>query len=326
MRAVVIDQNGGPDVMKLVDRPVPEPGPGQVQFQVAYAIVHPMDINARSGAMKWGVPPLPMTIGYGSSGRVTKVGEGVDASWVGKRITAGGHHGGYADYAIANVAAVAEIANELSWTSAFGVGSASTAWHMLNTVARARKDDWVVVHSAAGAVGLMLTQIAKDMGCRVIGLVGGPKKVEWAKQFGADHLIDYVADKAWPKTVMQITDNRGVDFIMDGNSGADMPQEFSCLAPLGQVIVIGAMNGPAPDVNVASLIAGSKGIRGFVVSHGIAKTKGAERAEIVAKLASGAWRFPVSEPLALEDAVKAHTMFQAREVMGRLIIKVGGNL
>jgi NADPH2:quinone reductase len=326
MRAVIIEQNGGPEVLKLTDRPVPDPAAGQVQFKVAYAVVHPMDMHARSGATKWGVPPPPFTIGYGSCGRVTKVGEGVDQSWVGKRITAGGHHGAYADYAVANVSAISEIPQALSWQQSFAMSSALTSWHMLHTLGRARAGDWVVAHSAAGPVGLMLIQIAKEAGCHVIGLVGGPRKLEWTKQFGAGHLIDYIADKAWPKTVMQITGGRGVDFIMDGNSGADMPQEFSCLAPLGQVIVIGAMNGPAPDVNVSKLIGGSHGIRGFVVSHGVEKTKGAERAMIADKIASGVWRFPVAEPIPLENAANAHRAFLAREALGRMVLKVGGEI
>ncbi|MBL8629737.1 MAG: zinc-binding dehydrogenase [Rhodospirillaceae bacterium] len=326
MRAIIVEQNGGPDVLKLAERAVPEPGAGQVQFQVAYAVVHPMDMHARSGAMKWGVPPLPFVIGYGSCGRVTKIGEGVDKSWLGKRITAGGQHGAYADYAVASISAIAEIPDALSWQQSFAMGSALTAWHMLHTVGRIREGEWQVAHSAAGPVGLMLTQIAKEIGCHSIGLVGGAKKLAWAKQFGADHLIDYIADKTWPKTVMQLTNNRGVDFIMDGNSGPDMPQEFSCLAPLGQVIVIGAMNGPAPDVNVSSLIAGSKGIRGFVVSHGVAATQGPERDAVAEKIAAGLWAFPVSAPFTLESASAAHRAFMAREAMGRILLNVGGDI
>ncbi|MDX2143858.1 MAG: zinc-binding dehydrogenase [Rhodospirillaceae bacterium] len=327
MRAVMLDRNGGADVLTVSDVPTPAPGAGQVLIQVAYAAVHPLDIHARTGAMKWGVPPFPFTLGYSYCGRVVKVGSGVDAALIGKRVSMSGKYGGYADFALAPVSDVVEIPSELNWRlGGFCMGSALTAWHLLHTLARVRAGDWIVVHSAAGPVGVMLTQIAKEAGCKVIGLVGGPKKVEWAKTFGADHLIDYVADKDWPAAVMRLTDNRGVDFILDGNLGADAAQQFACLAPLGQVIAIGAMAGPPPEVNISRLIAGSHGVRGFVVHHGMAKTQGAERTEIVAKFASGAWRFPVTDAGPLENVAAAHRAFEGRQTTGRYVLTVGGEI
>jgi NADPH2:quinone reductase len=327
VRAVVLSQQGGPDVLAVSDIPRPEPGPGEVLIQVAYAAVHPLDIHARSGAMKWGVPPLPFTLGYSYCGRVAKVGAGADPNLVGERVTMSGKYGGYADFALAPASEVVAIPAPLNWqTGGFCMGSTLTAWHMLHTLARVRAGDWIVVHSAAGPVGVMLTQIAVEAGCRVIGLVGGPKKVEWAKSFGADHLIDYIADRDWPATVMSLTDRRGVDFIMDGNLGADAAKQFACLAPLGQVIAIGAMAGPAPEINVSRLIAGSQGVRGFVVNHGMAKTKGAERPVIVDKFASGAWRFPTSSAGPLENIASAHRAFESRQTTGRYILTVGGDI
>lgn len=327
MRAVIIHQNGGPEILRISDIPVPEPGPGQVQMRVAYAAVQPLDLHARSGAMKWGVPPFPFVLGYNYCGRVSKVGAGVDNALIGERVAMSGKYGGYADFAVAAAADLVPIPRELDWKlGGFSMGPSLTAWHMLHTMGRIRESDWIAVHSAAGPVGLMLTQIAKDAGCRVIGLVGGVEKLEWARQFGADHLIDYVADKEWPKTVMALTQNRGVDFIMDGNLGPDMPKEFSCLAPFGQIIAIGAMAGPAPEVNVSRLISGSHGVRGMVVSHGLAKTKGAERPMMTSMLASGAWKFPISVFGPLESIAEATQVFEARKAMGRLIVAVGGEI
>ncbi|MDX2222622.1 MAG: zinc-binding dehydrogenase [Rhodospirillaceae bacterium] len=332
MRAIVIDRTGPADLLKVSDIPTPEPGAGQVRIRVAYAAVHPLDIHARSGAMKWGVPPLPFTLGYSYCGRIDKVGPGVDAGLIGKRVTVSSQYGGYADHAVTAAANVVPIADALDWqVGGFAMGSTLTAWHMLHTLARVRPAEWIVVHSAAGPVGAMLTQIAKAAGCRVIGLVGGPAKVAWAKQFGADHLIDYVADRDWPTTVKTLTQgpdrpNGGVDFIMDGNLGPDAAKQFACLAPLGQVIAIGAMAGPAPEVNISKLIAGSHGVRGFVVGHGMAKTNGAERPELVAKIASGAWRFPVSVAGPLEQAAAAHRAFESRATVGRTLLAVGGEI
>jgi NADPH2:quinone reductase len=327
MRAVVLERTGPAESLNVAEIPTPQPGPGQVRIRVAYAAVHPLDIHARSGAMKWGVPPLPFTLGYSYCGRIDKVGAGVDAALIDKRVTVSSQYGGYADFAVTAAANVVPIADALDWqVGGFAMGSTLTAWHMLHTLARVRAEEWLVVHSAAGPVGVMLTQIAKAAGCRVIGLVGSPAKVAWAKQFGADHLIDYVADREWPKTVMGLTGGRGADFIMDGNLGPDTLKEFSCLAPLGQVIAIGAMAGPAPEVNISRLIAGSHGVRGFVVGHGMARTKGAERADLVAKVASGAWTFPVSVAGPLEQVAAAHRAFESRATTGRTLLAVGGEI
>lgn len=327
MRAVMIEATGAPDVLKLRDVPTPEPAAGQVRIKVAYASVQPLDIHARSGAMKWGVPPLPFAPGYNYCGRVDKLGEGVDAAVLGRRVSVTGKYGGYAEHAVANAADAQPINEALDWLAGgFGMGAALTAWHLLHTMGRVRADDWIVVHSAAGPVGLMVTQIAKDAGCRVIGLLGGPDKLAWARKFGADHLIDYIADRDWSATVMKLTNGRGADFIIDGNLGPDMPREFSCLAPFGQIIAIGAMAGAAPDINISRLISGSHGVRGMVVSHGIARTKGAEMPQIVAKLASGAWSVPVSVFGPLEQAAAAHAAFEARKAMGRMVLRIGGDV
>ena len=327
MRAVILDKNGPADVLRVTDTPTPEPGEGQVQVRVAYAAVHPLDIHARSGAMKWGVPAFPFTLGYNYCGRVSKVGAGVDAALMGKRVSVSGKYGGYADFAVVNAADVNEVAPDLSWQlGGFWAGSTLTAWHMLHTLARIRPDDWIVVHSAAGPVGAMLVQIARDAGCKTIGLIGGSAKLEWAKRLKADHLIDYVADKDWPKAVMAITENRGVDFIMDGNLGPDTLKEFGCLAPLGQVIAIGAMAGQSPEVNISRLIAGSHGVRGFIVNHGMAKTKGAERKTLLENITSGRWQFPISGPVKLDQIASAHRMFEQRQTTGRFLIEVGGEI
>ena len=207
------------------------------------------------------------------------------------------------------------------------VSSAQTAWQLLNTVARARAGDVIVVHAAAGAVGLMLVQIGKEMGCKVVALVGSPEKIAWGKQQAqADLWLDYRADKEWPKKVKDFTGGRGANFIFDGNEGEDALKNLQALAPLGQVVFIGAMNGAAPPINIPTLIGGSLGVRGFVVQDGIALTKGAELAEIIPKLQSGAWKFPIAQPVPLEKVADLHRAHEARTLLGRGIIRVGGEI
>lgn len=327
MRAVVISQNGGPETLKISDAPIPEPGEGQAQIKVAYCALNPLDTHSRAGRIKWGVPPIPFVSGYEYSGRVTKVGPGVDASLVGKRVASAGSWGGAAEFAVAPAKSLVHIPDGIDWKlGTVYFTSTLTAWHMLHTMARINKGDVVVVHSAAGAVGIMTIQIAKDAGATVIGLVGSADKAAYAKSFGCEHTLNEKDDAEWPAKVKALSGGRGADVIIDGNAGPSAPLNFKCLAPLGQIIYIGAMAGPAPDVNVSALIGGSQAVRGFVMYHAMAKTKGAEFKEVHEKLISGAWKFPMNPPLPLDSIGKAHDDFENRRTMGRTIFTVGGEI
>ncbi len=328
MRAIVLEKQGGPEVLATVtDLPIPEPKPGQVQVKVAYAAMYPMDALVRAGAFRFH-PPLPFILGNSYSGRITKVGEGVDATRVGQRVTVNGQWGGYADFTTPSAEAAAPMRDGFSWQfGTVAVGPTASAWHLLHTVAKAEAGKVIVVHAAAGAVGLMLVQLGKEMGCKVIGLVGSAEKIVWAGQHAdADLWLDYRADKEWPKKVKEFTAGRGADFIFDGNQGPDTPKNFEALAQLGQVVFIGAMAGPAPEVKIPQLIVGSFGIRGFQVPHGMALTKGAEFKEIIPKLESGAWKFPIAAPAPLEQVAELHRAHEARTILGRGIISVGGEI
>lgn len=327
MRAVVITENGTPDTLKITDIPTPEPGAGEVLLKVAYCALNPLDTHARAGRIKWGVPDMPFTLGYEYSGRVEAVGEGVDDSLVGKRFAVAGSWGGCAEYAVASATSLVAIPDEFHWTlGTVYFTSTFTAWHMLHTMARVQEGDVVVVHSAAGAVGVMTTQIAKDAGCTVIGLVGSQEKIDYAAQFGADHLINEREEEEWPAKVKELTGGHGADVVIDGNAGPEAPKNFACLAPLGQIIYIGAMAGQAPEVNISKLIAASQGVRGFVQYHAMAKTKGSEFAEIHGKLDRKDWVYPLNQPLPLDQIAQAHDDFENRRTTGRTIFEVGGDI
>ena len=326
MRAIVLSKTGKPDVLAVSDQPIPEPGPGQVQVKVAYAAMNPLDVMVRAGKFPYH-PPLPFTLGYSYSGLITKVGADVDAKRVGERVAVAGAWGGYAEYAVAPAAGANPLPANFDWKlGCVALGPALTAWHLLHTMARVRSGETVVVHAAAGAVGFMLVQIAKDMGARVIGLVGSAAKMVWAQQFGADLLLDYRADPDWPAKVRAFTDGAGADYIFDGNQGPETLKNLKALAPLGQAIFIGAMAGPSPEVVVPQLIGGSTGVGGLVVYHAMAKTQGAEFKELVPKLGKGHWKFPIASPVPLENVAELHEAVEDRTLLGRGIISVGGDL
>ena len=327
MRAVVIAKNVPPDSLKITDITIPKPREGEARLKVAYCAVNPLDTHARAGRVKWGVPPMPFTLGYEYSGRVDAVGPGVDEGIIGKRFSVASTWGGCAEYAIAPTKNMTPIPDEFHWTlGTVYFTSTFTAWHMLHTMAKVEEGDSVVIHSAAGAVGVMTTQIAKDAGCQVIGLVGSKEKMKWADQFGADHLLNEKDDPAWPDKVKDLTNGLGADVIIDGNAGPETPKNLACLAPLGQVIYIGAMAGASPDVNVSGLIGSSAGVRGFIQYHAMAKTEGSEFPEIISKLDKKEWIYPLNQSIPLEDIVKAHDDFENRRTTGRTILEVGGDI
>jgi NADPH2:quinone reductase len=290
MRAIVALAPGEPDVLELREMPQPSPGPGQVGIRVAYSALNPLDTHARAARIEWNAPTFPFIPGYEFSGVVDSVGEGVDAGLIGKKVVSEGEWGGCADYALATAARLVEVPEGFDWQLATVFHTcAFSAWHVLHTAGRLRATDHVLLHSAAGPVGLMATQIAKEAGATVTGLVGSPEKIEFAQPFGADHLIDRQASD-WLEEVKRLTDGRGVDLIIDGVAGPNSHKNYEALAPLGEVIYMGAIAGQPPPVDISlQLYAKTIAIRGFVVYVAMAATQGSEQASIHEALLSGRW-------------------------------------
>lgn len=326
MRAALVTEESGPEGLQIVERPIPAPGVGQVRIKVAYAALNPLDTHARAGRIKWGHPGYPFVPGYEYCGRIDAVGKDVDPSFVGKRVASFGEWGGNGEYSIATAERLVAIPDQLSWQigAAFST-TAVTAWHLVRSAGRVKPGMHVVVHSAAGSVGAMVTQIAKEAGAIVYGLVGGPEKVAYARQFGANHVIDY-RDESWPIRVKDLSDGHGADLIIDGNAGQDSVKNYDAIAPIGNIIYIGAMGGQAPDINISMLIGKSISVTGFVQFFYQALTRGSENSEIEEKLSSGTWRIPIERIFDLRDIQEAHRLFEARLLRGRSLIKVCGDI
>lgn len=208
MKAVVAAAPGPPEVLSLEQIPVPEPGPGQVRIRVAYAALNPLDTHARAARIDWNAPTFSFTPGYEYSGLVEEVGGGrrrLDRQAGGLR----GGMGGCAEYALATAERLVAIPRGFDWQLGTVFHTcAYSAWHVLHTAGRLRATDNVLLHSAAGPVGIMMTKIAKEAGAVVHGLTSGPEKIEFARPFGADHLIDYRATD-WVAEVERLTEGRG---------------------------------------------------------------------------------------------------------------------
>ena len=326
MQSVTVKAPGGPEVLELTEAAMPTPGPGEALVKVAYAALNPLDNHARADRIKWNHPGYPFTPGFEFCGLVDAVGEGVDVALVGQRVATNGQWGGNAEYAAVTATSLVPVPPDFDWKLASCFSTcAYTAWLLVHSAARVKADQWVVVHSAAGAVGSLVIQIAKSAGAQVIGLVGGEHKFEFVEQFGPDAVIDYLRDD-WPDGVKALTDGRGADVIFDGNAGDRAPMNLDAVAPLGHIIYLGASAGQAPPVPPSMLIGKSCSMSGFVQYFHQAISSGAEMAATHKALADGSWRIPIEREFDLADIAEAHRAWEARELLGRAVIRVGGEL
>ena len=326
MRQIIVPQPGGPEVLTLQETSKPVPSAGQIQVRVAYAALNPLDNHARADRIKWQHPGYPFTPGFEYAGLVTDIGEGVDESLLGVRVASNAGWGGNADYAIAQANMVVPVPDLFDWKLATIFSTcAYTSWLLVHTAGRVRPGQTVVIHSAAGAVGALVTQIAKSAGAVVVGLAGGEAKLDYAKQFGADYLMDYTND-TWPKSVLDATDGRGADLIIDGNAGAAALLNLEAVAPMGNIIFMGATAGQAPSFPPSALIGKSCSVSGFIQYFFQTISNGKEKEETHSRLIKGDWRIPVERIYDLEQVAEAHEAWESRSLMGRTLIKVGGDL
>jgi NADPH2:quinone reductase len=326
MRAIVADLPGGPEVLKLREVPIPEPGPGQVRIRVAYSDLNPLDTHARARRVAWKAPTFPFIPGYEYSGRVEKLGKGVAESLLGSRVAVMGEWGGNAEYAVATAAALTAIPEGFSWQlgTAFQTSTYS-AWHLVYTVGCVEPGMSLLLHAAAGPVALMTVQIAKEAGARVFGLCSAAK-MDFARGYGYEQLIDS-RDPEWVAELKRVTDGRGVDLVIDGVAGANAVRNYDALANLGEVIYIGAMGGYPPPVDVSrQLYAKTIAVRGYVVYTAMAATGGAEKPAIHEALRSGRWKVPIVQVVGLEEVPNLHQQFERRDLYGKTLIAVGGEL
>jgi NADPH:quinone reductase len=326
MRAIVVDAPGDPSVLSRRDIDIPEPASGQVRIKVAYCALNPLDTHSRAARVKWGAPTMPYTPGYEYAGLVDAISDDVDEELLGKRVVSVGEWGGNAEYALATGAKLIPVPDAFDWkTAAVFATCAPTAWHLVHSAGKVKEGDIVVVHSAAGAVGALTTQIAKDAGGVVYGLVGSQSRADYAKQFGAVMLIDRVAGN-WADVLLRLTNDRGANVIFDGVAGPDATLNYRAVAPLGNVIYFGQMAGPPPDMHISQLIGKSFSVSGFVQYFHQAATRRAEEEELFANLSSGKWRIPVERIEPLEKVAELHTAFESRALLGRTLIEVCGEI
>jgi len=328
MRAMVVASPGGPQALAPAELPVPVPGPGEVRVRVAFVGMNPLDAMVRRERLDWLPVSYPLIPGTERSGVVDAVGAGVDSKLVGRRVLSRIGFGGYAEFSIAQAASLIHLPDGMSLkVGAAYRGCSATAWYALHASARIRAGDTVLVHSAAGAVGAMAMQIARDAGARVCGLAGGPRKLAFARELlgNADGtVIDYLRED-WDAGARDFAGSGGFDIILDGNGGPRADLNYTLVGVLGRIVFIGATAGtPAPPAPTPLLIARSFSVGGIDLRSVEAKLGHVANEIIHREIAAGRWRVPVTDVVPLAQVASLHARLEAREVMGRAVIEVGG--
>jgi NADPH2:quinone reductase len=319
-KAIRIHANGGPEVLQWEDVPTPEPGPGEALVHHEAVGLNYIDVYFRSGLYK--APSLPIIIGMEGAGTVTAIGPGVTEVAVGDRVAYAGPMGAYATDRVIAADRLVKLPDGIDFqTAAAMMLQGLTAQYLLRRTYRVKAGDTVVVHAAAGGVGLIMCQWAKHLGATVIGVVSTPEKAELARQHGAAHAI--VGHDKLPQEVKRITGGAMVPVVYDSVGKDTFYTSLDCLAPLGMMVSFGNSSGPVGAVDITLL--GAKGslflTRPSLATY-TAKRSDLEQSarELFEVVLSGAVKIRVNQTFPLREAAKAHAALEARKTTGSTVL------
>ncbi|QIN82017.1 zinc-binding dehydrogenase [Rubrobacter tropicus] len=325
MKAIVVNEPGPPEVLRLEEVEKPAPGTGEVLVKVALAGVNYADVGMRAGMM--GGPhamDLPYTPGFEVAGTVAAVGEGVEGVTEGDRVAAVLPSGGYAEYGVADAKSVVKVPEGVGFSDASALlVQGLTAYGVLHDSARVQQGDGVLVMAAGGGVGTLAVQLAKLAGAApVIAVAGGREKLNLALSLGADHAFDYTGE-GWIKDVMDATGGRGVDVALESVGGELGAGAYDCLAPLGRLVTFGAAGGEGlrpPDMWQLNMKGQTvSGYGGPWLRPGAAANA---REAISGYLRSGDLKVVGGAAFPLEAASEAHRAIEGRRTTGKVLLRV----
>ncbi|MCA0432469.1 MAG: quinone oxidoreductase [Proteobacteria bacterium] len=321
MKAIKFEQTGGPEVLKYVDVDVPPPGEGEVRLRQTAIGLNFIDTYHRSGLYP---VPLPAGLGGEAAGVVEAVGVAVKGLKVGDRVAYGtGPVGAYAQVRNVQANRVVKLPKAISDETAAGMMlKGMTVRYLLRATYRVKRGQTILLHAAAGGVGLILSQWAKALGVKVIGVVGRAEKIETAKAHGCAHVIDSSQEDV-AKRVREITGGAGVPVVYDGVGQATLMSSLDSLSPRGLLVSFGNASGPVKSLDLGLLAArGSLYVtRPTLGSYVAADAEFKETAaEVVAMVASGKVKIAINQRYALAQAAQAHRDLEARKTTGTTIL------
>ena len=321
MKAVFIEQTGGPEVLHFGDRAAPDPAKGEVLVKLAYSGVNFTDLNARSGINK---VPLPAVLGSEGAGTVERVGEGVAEFKPGDRVAYCMVRGSYAERAAvpAKMLVPLPVGVEFSTAAALML-QGLTAHYLTHSTFQLKKGQTALVHAAAGGTGRMIVQVAAMLGARVIATVGTEAKAQLAREAGASDAILY-DQQDWVAEVKRVTGGAGVDVVYDSVGKATYLKGFECLKTRGMMVHFGVASGPIEPFDTRTLTA--KGsiflARPTLASHVSDPKELAWRADDLYRwIGEGKLTLRIDREYPLSEAAQAHRDVEARKTTGKLLLR-----
>jgi NADPH:quinone reductase len=319
-KAIRIHTNGGPEVLVWEDIPTPEPGPGEALVKHEAIGLNFIDVYYRSGLYK--APNMPLIIGQEGAGTVTAVGPNVTNVAVGDRVAYAGSLGGYATQRVIAADRLVNLPANISFqTGAAMMLQGMTAQYLLRRTHVVKPGETIVVHAAAGGVGLIMCQWAKHLGATVIGVVSNEEKATLARAFGAAHTV--IGHASLATEVKRITGGAMVPVVYDSVGKDTFMASIDCLAPLGLMATYGNASGPVPPVELGLLAAkGSLYLTRPTLATYTAKRSDLERvaADLFDVVSSGAVKIQVNQTFSLKDASLAHTALETRRTTGSTVL------
>jgi NADPH2:quinone reductase len=322
-KAVRVHEIGGPEVLTYEDVQVPAPAAGEVRIRQHAIGVNFIDTYFRSGLYK--APQLPFIAGNEASGEVIEVGPGVTGFHPGDRVAYYSALGSYATERVFAAERLVKLPDRITHEQgAVLMLKGLTVWYLLHKTFKVEPHHRVLIHAAAGGIGLLACQWAKAMGAHVIGTVGSKEKGELALANGCDHVI-YYNEENFVDRVKQISRNELCDVVYDGVGKTTYPGSLSCLKPRGMWVSFGNASGPVPPFAIAelnnhgSLFATRPKLNDYVAKRS-ELLEGADT--LFSAVIDGKLHVPINHAYALKDAAKAHMDLEARKTTGAVILKV----
>jgi NADPH2:quinone reductase len=321
MQAIQVSQVGGPEVLTPVDIPVPSPKPNEALVEIKAAGVNFIDVYFREGRYP---TPLPFVNGQEAAGVVTEVGSEVTTLQPGDRVAYTSALGSYAEYAAVPASRLVKIPAGIDFEqAAAAMLQGMTAHYLLHSSYPIKEDETALIHAAAGGVGLLLVQMAKKIGARVIATAGTREKAQLARDAGADECIVYT-EADFATETRRLTGGAGVHVVYDGVGKATFDKDLDVLRPRGYLVLFGGSSGAVPPFDLIKLSQkGSLFITRPTLAHYTLTREELEwRAnDVLHSIAAGDLKLRIHKVYPLAEAAQAHRDLEGRKTTGKLLLK-----
>jgi NADPH2:quinone reductase len=320
MKAIQVQKTGGPEVLTHVDLPVPKAKSNEAVVKIAASGVNFIDVYFREGRYP---ATLPFTDGQEAAGTVTEVGGDVKSVKVGDRVAYSNVMGTYAEYAAVPADRLVRVPDKITdQQAAAAMLQGMTAHYLINTTYPLKKGETALIHAAAGGVGLLLVQMAKNIGAHVIGTVGTEEKAKLAREAGADEVIVY-ATQDFEAETRRLTGGKGVHVVYDGVGKSTFEKGLNVLRPRGYMVLFGGASGPVPPFDPIVLSQkGSLFVTRPSLIHYVALREELEQrsGDVFAMIAAGKLKLRISQTYKVEEVQQAHRDLEGRKTTGKILL------